>query len=355
MARGGGSSRVRRRRACRRCAALACVLACALGVFIGVVRCTHKAFVAPWIPETHRYPSEWRGLPRKCRRRLAYRLPVDFREMRLGAANVQGTVARTMTYERMYRAAVRDGIDVFHRGATTTQSLSVDDMFAVGVDGKLLPKLTPLETGVRAIVMPVPVGAVSRTMHEKTVKHLRAFGFTPNVDVYLQDPNVFHFSVFHASHHLEEHAVDADEYRIEAQSIGNVTQDLCPIDAILERVFVTTGGVVVAGWNVEKTSRGEPSQLRRELRQALPNAPQNQLVSDLYILHTTLARIVGAPFPNADGNGIAKRMSQALTDELCGLELTLAGAWFVEEKHKLALALRGTVDKVEMPFRCGTA
>lgn len=351
--RAGASARIRRRHACRRFAALVCIFVCALGAFETFVRWTHKAFVAPWIHVTSHTPNEWLELPRKCRRRLAFCLPLDVVDVRPGVVDARGTFERTKTYARMYNAAVQDGIEVFHRGATTTQGLSVDDMFAVGVDGQLIPKLMSLEIPVRAIVMPFPIGAVSNAMYMGTVKHLEAFGFTPNVNVYLQDPDVFHFSVFHASHHLDEHAVDADAYRTEAYNISNVTQASCPIDAILERVFVTSGGVVVAGWNVEKTSRGEPSRLRKELRQALPNAPENQLVSDLYILHTTLARIVGTPFAGADGRDIAKRMSQALTDELCGLELTLDTAWFVEEKHKLALALRGAINKIALPLACG--
>ncbi|CEG01752.1 unnamed product [Ostreococcus tauri] len=53
-----------------------------------------------------------------------------------------------------------------------------------------------------------------------------------------------------------------------------------------------------------------------------------------------------------DDGRLAKDLAFALTDELCGLEITLDRAWFVREHHKLALALRGAVDKVDMPFEC---
>jgi hypothetical protein len=248
------------------------------------------------------------------------------------------------------------GIEIFgerDRKSATTQGLTIDDIFKIGVDGKISPNLIALDVPVRAIVIPFPVGVVSRMLYDGTVKQLNRLGFVDEINVYLQNPEMFHFSVFHASHHLEEHAVSEAGFDEEVRAIRGVTRKFCPIRAVLERVTVTSGGVVVAGWNVERTSTGEPSDLRARLREVLPRAPIKQLVSDAFILHTTLARLVRLPH-GAVAETLAVAVSRALTDELCGLELTLDRAWFVSERHKLALALKGAVDKLDMPFSCSS-
>ena len=284
-------------------------------------------------------------MPLKCQRRLAGSLP---------SKTDMPTRSRSRTYVEMGRTARERGIEVFGARdgrSAATQGLRLDDMFKIGVDGKISPKLMVLEVPVRAIVIPFPVGAVSQMLHQGTVKHLRRFGFADEINVYLQNPEMFHFSVFHASHHLEEHAVSEVDFQEEVSAIRSVTRKFCPIRAVLERVTVTNGGVVVAGWNVERTSLGEPSDLRARLREVLPRAPTKQLVSDTFILHTTLARLVRPP-DGAVAETLADAVSRDLTDEFCGLELPLDRAWFVSERHKLALALKGAVDKFDMPFDC---
>ena len=47
----------------------------------------------------------------------------------------------------------------------------------------------------------------------------------------------------------------------------------------------------------------------------------------------------------------AKSVARELSNALCGLEMTLPMAWFVEERHTLALALGGEYDTVGAPFR----
>lgn len=334
----------RRRRVIRRFAALIAVAFVSATVFEGVVLWTHKAFAAPWTSAAA-FAEEWADMPLKCQRRLAGSLPsrVDM-----------PTRSRSRTYVEMGRTARERGIEVFGARdgrSAATQGLRLDDMFKIGVDGKISPNLMVLEVPVRAIVIPFPVGAVSQILHQGTVKHLRRFGFVDETNVYLQNPEMFHFSVFHASNHLEEHAVSEVGFREEVSAIRSVTRKFCPIRAVLERVTVTSGGVVVAGWNVERTSLGEPSDLRARLREVLPRAPTKQLVSDAFILHTTLARLVRPP-DGTVAETLADAMSRDLTDEFCGLELTLDRAWFVSEHHKLALALKGAVDKLDMPFDC---
>ena len=328
----------RRRRVLRRLsyACLAC-LACFLA-FEGGIRWTHKAFAAPWRRD---FAPEWEDMPLKCRQRLAGALDRG-----------TTTLARSKTYFKMGRTSRERGIEAFAEGATLTQGLGIADVFSVETDGKITPKLLKLDVPVRAIVIPFPVGVVSAELHRGTTRQLERFGYSPGVDVYLQDSEMFHASIFHASHHLEEQVVNADELALEVESITKVTRASCPMKVVLERVAVTSSGVVVALWNAEKSSRGEPSELRKRLRESLPRAPKKQLVSDAHILHTTLARLVRLPRATTDDRKLAEDLSQSLTDELCGLELILDRAWFVQEHHKLALALKGALDKVDMPFDC---
>jgi len=328
----------RRRRVLQRL--LYAVLACLASVlaFEGGIRWTHKAFAAPWRRD---FAPEWADVPLTCRQRLA------------GALHPRGsTLARSKLYAEMGRMSRERGIEAFAEGAKSSQGLGIADMFSVETDGKITPRLLKLDVSVRAIVIPFPVGAVSAMLHHGTVRQLERFGYSPGVDVYLQDSEMFHASIFHASHHLEEHVANADEFASEVESIKKVTRKSCPMNVVLERVAVTSSGVVVALWNAEKSSRGEPSELRRRLRESLPRAPKQQLVSDAHILHTTLARLVRLPPATKDDRKLAEDLSQSLTDELCGLELTLDRAWFVQEHHKLALALKGALDKVDMPFDC---
>lgn len=332
-----------RRRALRRCAVL---IGIAIGIALGIeiaVSYSHKALAVPWASEGS-FAAEWRDLPTKCKRRLAFALP--------GREDDAWAVTRARSAAYVDMRAIR-GIEAFDSKARATQGLRVEEMFSQGVDGKIVPNLLRLNIPVRAIVIPFPVGVVSEMLHRGTVKQLRRFGFREDVDVYLQNPEMFHFSVFHASHHLDEHAVSEAEFDEEVRSVRDgVTNHFCPIKAVLERVSVTAGGAVVAGWNVEKSSAGDPRDLRAQLRRALPNAPAKQLVSNVNILHTTLARLIKPPKGVTDDARLARELSRELSDEFCGLQLTLDRAWFVSEHHKLALALRGAVDKVDLPFDC---
>lgn len=331
---------VRRRRAFRRACAFFAVVAVVATAFVTFIKSTHKAFANP-LSTSKAFAPEWRDMPLQCKRRLAGALPTVSSAKR----------SRSVTYANMLAAAKLRGLEVFREASKMTQGLGVEEMFTFDARGFIEPKLTALEVPVRAVVIPMPIGAVSAMMHESTVKQLNALGYRGDVHVYLQSPDMYHFSVFHASHHLDERAATPDEREDERRSISKVTDRFCPIKAVLERVVVTTGGVVLAGWNVEKSSHGEPSELRSALRVALPNAPKKQLVSDNYILHTTLARLV-KPAEGGHDRATVRKLAQGLTDDLCGLEVTLNEAWFVSEEHKLALALRGALTKDVLPFGC---
>jgi hypothetical protein len=75
-------------------------------------------------------------------------------------------------------------------------------------------------------------------------------------------------------------------------------------------------------------------------------------------MHTTLARLLRPP-PGAGGDAAAATAAAAaiarqLTERLCGVEVTLPIAWFVQERDKLALALGGAHDATPTTFdACG--
>ena len=101
-------------------------------------------------------------------------------------------------------------------------------------------------------------------------------------------------------------------------------------------------GKVVA-WRTQRTSqetsRVTPARTEKAARFGRAHSSHHSSVSCVCAATT-------------DDRKLAEDLSQSLTDELCGLELILDRAWFVQERHKLALALKGALDKVDMPFDC---
>lgn len=135
-------------------------------------------------------------------------------------------------------------------------------------------------------------------------------------------------------------------------------------------------GAVVACWQL--ISGTEPQNLREALQQALPRSPPSgqQVVKSPIILHSTLARLATPAIQNHQNLAqqqtwdkptlgsewqVEHKIPDAVTlksavafisEELCGLKLTLDHAWLVHEKQLLALALNGGFEKVPVPFLC---
>lgn len=66
----------------------------------------------------------------------------------------------------------------------------------------------------------------------------------------------------------------------------------------------------------------------------LPPSLTTQTVREQDILHTTLARLVAPPGTAPDGTGPAARLhaaAEAMTRDLCGLQLTLDRLWWVPQ------------------------
>ncbi|CAI7798611.1 unnamed protein product [Closterium sp. NIES-53] len=94
--------------------------------------------------------------------------------------------------------------------------------------------------------------------------------------VWLQDPDVYHMSIFHASHHLSPVPATAKQLADEVRAVKGVSKRLCPMRVSLDRVILTATGVLLACWQVVEGT--DPAELRDELKEALPRAPKQQLV-----------------------------------------------------------------------------
>lgn len=275
-------------------------------------------------------------------------------------ARRENTLARSRLYSRFARRVADEGVTAFAETTSTTsttQGLSLTRLFSFDRrTGKASAILEPLSIPVRAIVVPLP-GDSSAALKIKRETHdaLRRFfppaggDFGHGDSVWFQDSDLFHFSVFHASHHLAPVPASERERADELDAARRVAAAACPMDVVVERVVVSPSGAVMALWNVEAGS--EPSALRAALREALPNAPGKQIVADRAIWHSTVARLLRPPATAGDGGAAAALAAQnLLTEKLCGTRARLTKAWFVHERDTLALALGGGFETFDAHF-----
>eukprot|EP01060_Flectonema_neradi_P030168 TRINITY_DN4315_c0_g2_i1.p1 TRINITY_DN4315_c0_g2~~TRINITY_DN4315_c0_g2_i1.p1 ORF type:complete len:276 (+),score=31.67 TRINITY_DN4315_c0_g2_i1:46-873(+) len=160
---------------------------------------------------------------------------------------------------------------------------------------------------------------------------------------YIQDPELYHITLLHLE---EEHTKNNTVKKmLERMSINKVSIQL-------ERVVVTSSGVVIALWQFrspESEKRAtDPFDLRQKLSSSLsaPISPLNP-----FILHTTLARFPSLQqfrHSRIDGARIASRLNRLL----CGLSTDICSLWLVREYDKMALALHGRYDKQAFPLVC---
>lgn len=160
--------------------------------------------------------------------------------------------------------------------------------------------------------------------------------------------------MFHASHHIAPVLATEEEIEAEANAIKAVAEGLCPLKIVLDRVVLTSTGVLLGCWQV--TSGTDPITIRAKLSSALPRAPEKQLY-DAAILHTSFARLLGRPnTPPAEadetlGLGFFHDLVARLNTKLSGFQAMVTELWYVEEFDVLALALDGKM-KVRK-FRLG--
>ncbi|KAM1859399.1 hypothetical protein ACFX13_011708 [Malus domestica] len=83
------------------------------------------------------------------------------------------------------------------------------------------------------------------------------------------------FSMFHASHHISHVPATPDEIKAEAVAVRNIAEGFCPLKIVLDKVVLTSTGVLLGCWQV--TSGSDLITIREKLRIALPRAPEKQL------------------------------------------------------------------------------
>ncbi|KAG2577033.1 uncharacterized protein LOC120679644 [Panicum virgatum] len=258
---------------------------------------------------------------------------------------------RAELYSKMARDIDERGA-AFLRGGETSQSLTLSDLFDTGDDGAVVPRLKAANPPVRANVL--YLDPEFATVISKAVKET----FLPYFDqvIWFQNTTMYHFSMFHASHHLEPIVATDDEIQAEVEAVKRVTKTVCPLKIVLDRVVLTSTGVLLGLWQVE--SGTDPAEIRSRLREALPRAPQKQLY-DPVLLHTSFARILGHPklpeeqsAPSFDHVKFFHGLVAQVNEKIHGFQATVSELWYVEEYDVLALVLNGKMKVRRLHLGC---
>ncbi|KAG6391757.1 hypothetical protein SASPL_149516 [Salvia splendens] len=259
---------------------------------------------------------------------------------------------RSILYTQLAKELDEKGA-VFLKQGQTSQSLSLSDLFTIK-DGMLTPVLKVAEPPVRANVLhlntefSVPISDAVKSIL------LPYFGEA----IWFQNSSMYHFSMFHASHHITPVPASEKEIEAEALAVKEVSKSICPMHIVLDKVVLTSTGVLLGCWQV--VSGTDPVTVRAKLKSALPRAPQKQLYNEA-MLHTSFARLLAPPKKLSEEE---KKMSDLqvfhelvsrLNRKIAGLKATVSELWYVEEFDLLALALNGNMKIRDFSFGCSEA
>lgn len=278
--------------------------------------------------------------------------------------------ARSLVYSKMQISPPKH----LSLGGIITQGLKQSDLFSTSIsfdesqggtssnNGKsasviISPILKNLEIPVRAIVAPLLDLQTTKRIKEAVHSTLLSSSTFPPGSLFLQDDQLYHTALYHASSHMNPVRATSAEVEEEAVAVASLAARTCPIQAILDRIILTSSGVVVACWQVLPEG-SEPSDIRQELAKVLPNSPSKsgQTVQEPSMLHVTIARLLQPPLElgSTVDEGMAVQAVAALSEALCGLKAEFDTLWFIEEQDLLALALRGRFVKHEAKMICPT-
>ncbi|XP_072972352.1 uncharacterized protein [Typha angustifolia] len=257
---------------------------------------------------------------------------------------------RSRLYDEMSRDLNERGA-VFLKGGETSQSLALSDIFQLR-DGVVTPILKAANPPVRANVL--HLGSEFARPISEAVRKI----FLPYFDgvIWFQNTSLYHFSMFHASHHLTPVRATDNEIEAEVNAVRGVSEAFCPLKIVLDRVVLTSTGVLLGCWQV--ISGTDPADIRAKLRKALPNAPEKQLY-DPVLLHTSFARLLGHPKLSPEESKLPfdqlhffHELVARVNDKIHGFEATISELWFVEEYDVLALALNGRMKARRFHMGC---
>ncbi|KAG0487078.1 hypothetical protein HPP92_009173 [Vanilla planifolia] len=256
---------------------------------------------------------------------------------------------RSVLYDKMARDLDDHGMK-FLQGGKTSQLLSLNDLFELS-GGSVIPKLKAVDPPVRANVLHLSLEFSNPI--SQVVKDV----FLPYFDgaIWFQNSSLYHFSMFHASHHLTPVKATEAEIEAEVNAVKAVADSLCPLMIVLDRVVLTSTGVLLGLWQV--ISGPDPVVIRAKLRDALPCSPVKQLY-DTVMLHTSFARILAHPKVPlvemkrpSDLLSFLHKLVARVNNNIRGFKAVVSELWFVEEYDVLALALGGRMK--EHKFRLG--
>lgn len=265
-------------------------------------------------------------------------------------APISNMEKRARLYEKMARDLDEHG-PAFLKHGETSQSLSLTDLFSVK-DGVVTPNPKAANPPVRANVLYL------NTEYSIPISKAVKMVFSPYFDkaIWFQNSSLYHFSMFHASHHILPVPASHDEIEAEANAVKSVAGLLCPLKIVLDRVVLTSTGVLLGCWQV--ASGTDPTTIRANLRRALPHAPEKQLYDEA-ILHTSFARLLGPPrildreAGNAsDNNELLQKLVAHLNNQISGFQAIVSELWYVEELDVLALALDGRMKARRFQLNC---
>ncbi|KAJ0578212.1 hypothetical protein HanIR_Chr05g0244841 [Helianthus annuus] len=260
---------------------------------------------------------------------------------------------RLKLYEKMSRDLDEHGA-LFLKHGETSQSLLLSDLFDMK-NGSVTPALKAAIPPVRANVLhlsteySLPISKAVRDVFSPTLSEV----------IWFQNSERYHFSMFHASHHISPvPASSEEEVEAEVDAVKSVVNQLCPVTILLDRVVLTSTGVLLGCWQV--ISGTDPVTIRAKLRNALPRAPEKQLYAPA-ILHTSLARILGHPKNSSEETNVDSELKHfhelvaRLNSRIVGTKATVSELWYVEEYDVLALALDGKMKIRRFQFGCSKA
>ncbi|CAN1749496.1 hypothetical protein LINPERHAP1_LOCUS3730 [Linum perenne] len=254
---------------------------------------------------------------------------------------------RARLYDKMATDLAEKGA-AFLKHGETSQSLSLSDIFTLK-DGAVTPVLKAANPPVRANVLYLkPEYSLPISEAVKAV-------FAPYFDraIWFQNSTVYHFSMFHASHHITPVPVTEAQIEAEAAAVRKAVESFCPLKIILDRVVLTSTGVLLGCWQVSAGT--DPVTIRSRLKTLLPRAPEKQLY-DSSILHTSFARLLGHPTSSSETTLDAMQLFQdlvvKLNNKLRGTQAEVSELWYVEEHDVLALALDGRMKVRRFQLSC---
>ncbi|MFS7927042.1 putative RNA helicase [Helianthus anomalus] len=86
----------------------------------------------------------------------------------------------------------------------------------------------------------------ANVLHLSTRKAVRdVFSPTLSEVIWFQNSERYHFSMFHASHHISLVPASEEEVEVEVDVVNSVVNQLCPVTILLDRVVLTSTGVLL--------------------------------------------------------------------------------------------------------------